>query len=49
MLLGFDFQMMYAGSKNNVMSEAGMTKAFELRSVDELTDEWLKSKLEFFM
>ena len=49
MLLGFDFQMMYAGSKLSVVGETGLTKVFELRSVEELTDEWLESKLELFM
>ena len=45
-LLGLAFQMMYAGSKLGVAKEAGLTKIFELRSVEELTDEWLKSKLK---
>ena len=41
--------MMYAGSKLNVIREAGLTKVFELRSVEELTDEWLESKLKLLM
>ena len=49
MLLGFEFQMMYAGSKLSVVREIGLTQVFELRSVEELTDEWLESKLELFV
>ena len=47
-LLGLAFQMMYAGSKLEVVSELGLTKVFELRSTEEFTEEWLESKLRFF-
>lgn len=43
-----EMQMMYAGSKLNLVNEAGLTKVFELRDVEELTEEWLQSKLAFF-
>ena len=43
-----ELQMMYAGSKLEVVKELGMTKVFELRSTEEFTEEWLKSKLAFF-
>ncbi|KAL4677272.1 hypothetical protein H8957_017476, partial [Semnopithecus entellus] len=37
-------QMMYAGSKN----KAELTKVFEIRNVEDLTEEWLSDKLGFF-
>jgi len=43
-----ELQMMYAGSKLNVVKELGLTKVFELRSVEEFTKEWLEEKLAFF-
>jgi len=43
-----EFQMMYAGSKTNLVNEIQATKVFEVRSVEELTEEWLKEKLGFF-
>ncbi|XP_031564555.1 glia maturation factor gamma-like [Actinia tenebrosa] len=43
-----ELQMMYAGSKQEVVKELGFTKVFELRSVEEFTEEWLKTKLAFF-
>ena len=43
-----ELQMMYAGSKLEVVNELGITKVFELRSTEEFTEEWLKSKLAFF-
>ena len=43
-----ELQMMYAGSKLEVVKELGMSKVFELRSTDEFTEDWLKSKLAFF-
>ncbi|XP_042342454.1 glia maturation factor beta-like [Plectropomus leopardus] len=40
--------MMYAGSKNELVKAAGLTKIFEIRSTDELTEEWLKGRLALF-
>ncbi|CAG6001317.1 unnamed protein product [Menidia menidia] len=41
-------QMMYAGSKNQLVQAAELTKVFETRNVDDLTEEWLKNQLAFF-
>uniref|UniRef100_A0A3B4GI95 Glia maturation factor n=1 Tax=Pundamilia nyererei TaxID=303518 RepID=A0A3B4GI95_9CICH len=41
-------QMMYAGSKNRLVQTAELTKVFETRNPDDLTEEWLKSHLSFF-
>ncbi|KAM4627590.1 glia maturation factor gamma-like [Polymixia lowei] len=41
-------QMMYAGSKTQLVQTAELTKIFEVRSTEELTEEWLKAKLAFF-
>ncbi|CAK6966666.1 glia maturation factor gamma [Scomber scombrus] len=41
-------QMMYAGSKNQLVQAAELTKVFETRNADDLTEEWLKKQLEFF-
>jgi hypothetical protein len=41
-------QMMYTGSLKTLISEVGLTKVFEVRSTDELTEDWLKEKLQFF-
>ena len=43
-----ELQMMYAGSKLEVVKELGLSKVFELRSVEEFTEDWLKSKLALF-
>lgn len=40
--------MMYAGTKLEVQSELGLTKTFEIRELEEFTDEWLQSKLAFY-
>ena len=37
--------MMYAGSKLELVKVAELTKVFEIRSLEELTEEWLHSKL----
>ena len=37
--------MMYAGTKLSLVKEADLTKVFEIRDLEELTDEWLRSKL----
>ncbi|XP_042639311.1 glia maturation factor gamma [Orycteropus afer afer] len=41
-------QMMYAGSKNRLVQTAELTKVFEIRTTDDLTETWLKEKLSFF-
>lgn len=41
-------QMMYAGSMLSLVKEAGLTKVFEVRSTEDLTEEWLLEKLQFF-
>lgn len=43
-----ELQMMYSGSKKHLEKDIGATKIFELRSVEELTEEWLVEKLKFF-
>lgn len=43
-----ELQMMYSGSKKALEKDIGATKIFELRSVDEFTEEWLVEKLKFF-
>ncbi|XP_074162957.1 glia maturation factor gamma isoform X1 [Sminthopsis crassicaudata] len=41
-------QMMYAGSKNRLVQTAELTKVFEIRTTDDLTETWLQEKLAFF-
>lgn len=41
-----ELQMMYAGSKLSLVKEAELTKVFEIRCLEELTEEWLNSKLK---
>ncbi|XP_078389206.1 glia maturation factor gamma-like [Cetorhinus maximus] len=41
-------QMMYAGSKNRLVQIGELTKVFEIRNIDELTEDWLCEKLAFF-
>ncbi|XP_005987866.3 glia maturation factor beta [Latimeria chalumnae] len=41
-------QMMYAGSKTGLVLKAELTKVFEIRNTEELTEEWLKEKLSLF-
>ncbi|CAL8302229.1 unnamed protein product [Boreogadus saida] len=41
-------QMMYAGSKNKLVKTLNLTKVFEVRTTEELTEEWLKEKLGLF-
>jgi hypothetical protein len=40
-----ELQMMYAGSKLSLVKEADITKVFELRDLEELTEEWLLEQL----
>ncbi|XP_076013630.1 glia maturation factor beta [Genypterus blacodes] len=41
-------QMMYAGSKNILVHTAQLTKVFEVRNVEDISEEWLREKLGFF-
>ncbi|XP_061435426.1 glia maturation factor beta-like [Lethenteron reissneri] len=41
-------QMMYAGSKNKLVQTSKLSKVFEIRNTEELTEEWLREKLCFF-
>lgn len=38
-------QMLYAGSYNHVVKECGLTKVFQMRDLDELDEEWIKTHL----
>ncbi|VDN60601.1 unnamed protein product [Dracunculus medinensis] len=40
-----DLQMLYAGSRNHFVSECELTKNFEIRDAEELTQELLNSKM----
>ncbi|PAV86703.1 hypothetical protein WR25_18073 [Diploscapter pachys] len=40
-----DLQMLYAGSRNNLVQECELTKNFEIRELEELTQEYIDSKL----
>ena len=40
--------MMYSGSKLQVVQACEITKVYEVRSVEELDDDWLADKLKFF-
>ncbi|TMS21238.1 Glia maturation factor beta [Larimichthys crocea] len=41
-------QMMYAGSKNKLVHTVQLSKVFEIRNTEDLTEEWLREKLGFF-
>ncbi|XP_076271360.1 glia maturation factor isoform X2 [Rhynchophorus ferrugineus] len=40
-----ELQMMYAGSKIALQKEADVSRAYEIRELEDLTEEWLLSKL----
>ncbi|KAJ8958866.1 hypothetical protein NQ318_019633 [Aromia moschata] len=40
-----ELQMMYAGSKIALQQEADLTRAYEIRELEDLTEEWLLGKL----
>lgn len=40
-----ELQMMYAGSKLALQKEADVSRAYEIRELEDLTEEWLLSKL----
>lgn len=37
-----ELQIMYAGTKMALQREANLTRVYEIRELDELTDEWLQ-------
>ena len=39
-----ELQMMYAGSILSLVDQVHQTKVFEIRSVEDFTEEWLRSK-----
>eukprot|EP00092_Neocalanus_flemingeri_P001930 GFUD01002061.1.p1 GENE.GFUD01002061.1~~GFUD01002061.1.p1 ORF type:complete len:142 (+),score=56.47 GFUD01002061.1:126-551(+) len=41
-----ELSVMYAGSKNNLVKETGMTKLLEVRDMEDLTEEWVKDQLK---
>uniref|UniRef100_A0A069DP79 Putative glia maturation factor beta n=1 Tax=Panstrongylus megistus TaxID=65343 RepID=A0A069DP79_9HEMI len=41
-----NLQIMYAGTKLAVQKEANLSHVYEVRELDELTDEWLMTKLQ---
>lgn len=40
-----ELQIMYAGSKISLQREADLARAFEIRELEDLTEEWLLEKL----
>lgn len=40
-----ELQMMYAGSKIQLQREADLTRAYEIRELEDFTEEWLLEKL----
>lgn len=40
-----ELQMMYAGTKIALQREADLSRAYEVRELEELTEEWLLEKL----
>uniref|UniRef100_A0A671X4M7 Glia maturation factor n=1 Tax=Sparus aurata TaxID=8175 RepID=A0A671X4M7_SPAAU len=40
--------MMYAGSKNKLVHTVQLSKVFEIRNTEDLTEEWLREKLRLF-
>lgn len=43
-----ELQMIYAGTKTSLVNQVQFTKVFELRDVEEFTEEWLLEKLKLF-
>jgi len=39
-------QMMYACTKSALQREVDLTRVYEIRELDELTEEWLREKLK---
>lgn len=40
-----ELQVLYAGMKLVLQREAGLTRVYEVRELEEMTEEWLKEKL----
>lgn len=38
--------VMYAGTKLSLVKAAELTKVYEIRDLDELTDDWLQDKMK---
>lgn len=41
-----ELQIMYAGTKTALQRETDLTRVYEIRELEELTEEWLKEKLK---
>ncbi|XP_067009717.1 glia maturation factor [Anabrus simplex] len=41
-----ELQIMYAGTKLALQKEADLTRVYEVRELEELTEEWLQEKLK---
>ncbi|XP_016964554.1 glia maturation factor beta [Drosophila biarmipes] len=41
-----ELQMMYACTKSALQRQVDLTRVYEIRELDELTEEWLKAKLK---
>ncbi|XP_037709747.1 glia maturation factor beta [Drosophila subpulchrella] len=41
-----ELQMMYACTKGALQRQVDLTRVYEIRELDELTEEWLKAKLK---
>ncbi|XP_055695006.1 glia maturation factor beta [Lutzomyia longipalpis] len=41
-----ELQMMYAGTKMALQREAELTRVYEVRELDDFTEEWLREKLK---
>lgn len=41
-----DLSLMYAGMKIALQKEADLTRVYDIRDLDDLTEDWLKEKLK---
>uniref|UniRef100_T1GBH6 ADF-H domain-containing protein n=1 Tax=Megaselia scalaris TaxID=36166 RepID=T1GBH6_MEGSC len=41
-----ELQMLYACTKNALQRETDLTRVYEIRELDDLTEDWLKEKLQ---
>lgn len=41
-----DLQVMYAGMKVALQKEVDLTRVYEIRDLEDLTEEWLREKLK---
>lgn len=41
-----DLQMLYAGTKTALVRQADLTRVYEIRELEDFTEEWLQSKLK---